>query len=80
MIRLSREQAAFLLHVLVLDERLRGLLTPGPDGFMVLDDAQADELRDLCGDRLQTHGFDADYAPTEEGKRLEGLIDLLFVG
>ena len=45
-----------------------------------ITDEIADELRDLCTDRLDTHGFDANYDPTKEGKQLEVLIDKLYVG
>jgi uroporphyrinogen-III synthase len=38
----------------------------------------ADRLRDICIDRLDTHGFDENYNATAEGKRLEVLIDKLF--
>ncbi len=51
-----------------------------PGGRVILDEEIADELRELCGERLQTHGFDDDYAPTDEGRELERLIDVLFVG
>ncbi len=41
---------------------------------------QADEIRDLCGERLQFVGFDEKYELTKEGKILESLIDKLFLG
>jgi hypothetical protein len=43
-------------------------------------DEVAEELRDLCTDRLDTHGFDVNYRPTKEGEMLEALIDKLFIG
>ena len=43
-----------------------------------LSSDEIDLLHDLCGDRLQTHGFDFSYDLTEEGKILETLIDKLY--
>ena len=43
-----------------------------------IDDA--DEIRNLCAERLQTLGFDGNYAPTQAGYILEDLIDLFFTG
>jgi NADPH-dependent glutamate synthase beta subunit-like oxidoreductase len=40
----------------------------------------ADELRDLCTDRLDEIGFGKNYEPTKEGEKLEDLIDKLFIG
>lgn len=39
----------------------------------------ADEIRDLCSEKLQIIGFDEKYKLTEKGKLLEELIDLFFV-
>ena len=47
-------------------------------GRAPLYNADRAELRELGGDRLAEIGFDTDYRPTPEGKRLEELIDLLF--
>lgn len=46
---------------------------------LIIDEEQADELRDLCGDYLSVTGFDGEYRPTEKGLLLEGLIDKLYV-
>ena len=40
----------------------------------------ADEIRDLCSERLQIEGFDKDYELTEDGKVLEMLIDTFYNG
>lgn len=45
-----------------------------------LPDEKADELRDMCGEELQRVGFDEDYALTEMGILLEGLVDKLYSG
>jgi hypothetical protein len=78
--RLRRQDIEFMLRVLQLPDDLRRKLemVAAGEGQISLEDA--DKLRDLCGDRLQTHGFDADYKVTEEGARLERLIDELFTG
>jgi hypothetical protein len=39
----------------------------------------ADEIRDLCSEKLQIVGFDEKYRLTEKGKLLEDLIDLFCV-
>jgi hypothetical protein len=44
-----------------------------------LSDHEADLVRDYCGERLQSEGFDESYHPTQEGRLLESLIDKLFV-
>ena len=75
---LSSSDAQFLRAVLELPEGLRNRLSTTRS--LTLSDEEADELRDLCGERLQTHGFDHHYSVTPEGRRLERLIDALFVG
>jgi hypothetical protein len=42
-----------------------------------LTDAERRALGDLATEDLAARGFDADYAPTTVGKRLEELIDAL---
>jgi hypothetical protein len=78
--RLGREDIDFLLRVLELSDDLRRKLQMAAAGQVELSLEDADQLRDLCGERLQTHGFGADYEVTEEGARLEKLIDELFIG
>ena len=69
-----------MLSYLTLTDRLRIMLEQLPhDSNKIIDDDIADELRDLCADRLDTHGFDINYNPTAEGSRLEALIDKLYV-
>ena len=45
----------------------------------VLTDEQIDRIRDLCGERLQTVGFDVSYEATDEGRLLDVLIDKLYL-
>lgn len=44
-----------------------------------IDSVLADEIRDLCSERLQISGFDEDYNLNDEGKILENLIDIFYV-
>jgi hypothetical protein len=78
--RLSDADAQFLLDVLDLTEALRKTVNELRMGRTQLSEDDAEKLRDLCGERLQTHGFGEGYEPTTEGRRLEELIDRLFVG
>ena len=81
MIALSLQDIRFMLENLTLPEALRkqlnGLIS---NNDKLISNDVADQLRDLCTDRLDTHGFDIDYHPTEEGKKLEALIDKLYIG
>ena len=81
MIILTLQEIQFMLTVLTLTvdlrERLEGLVSI--ENKTVPDDI-ADELRDLCAERLDMHGFDENYNPTDEGKKLEALIDRLYIG
>jgi hypothetical protein len=78
--RLAQADIAFMLRVLDLSEEMRSKLEKVASGEAKLTVDEADELRDLCGERLQTHGFGPNYEPTQEGVQLERLIDELFVG
>jgi hypothetical protein len=79
MIRMADQDIDFMLRALALPDELgeRLRLVRAGRGELSADDA--DRLRDLCGERLQTHGFGPDYTPTEEGRRLERLIDELYL-
>jgi len=46
---------------------------------LLVNDAQADLLRDALGELLQDRGFGADYKLTEDGKIIQGLIDKLLI-
>ncbi len=81
MISLSHSDAVFMLSVLPLEADLKAKLLSVKFGSQLsLDEDSADRLRDHCGERLQTHGFDEDYNPTDEGRHLENLIDVLYIG
>lgn len=81
MIILTLQETQFMLTVLTLTvdlrERLKGLIS---EENKVISDDVADELRDLCSERLDTHGFDENYNLTGEGEKLEALIDKLYIG
>ncbi len=81
MIILTLQEIQFMLTVLTLTVDLREKLEMlvSVDNKAISDDI-ADELRDLCTERLDTHGFDKNYNPTDEGKKLEELIDKLYIG
>jgi len=79
MIRLSRDDVLFMLTMLQLTPDLSQVLKAISEGGEIPDD-QADELRDCCTDRLDEVGFDENYELTAEGKKLEQLIDKLFIG
>lgn len=81
MIILTLQDIQFMLTVVTLTDDLRERLEVlASEQNKAISDDMADELRDLCADRLDTHGFDEDYNPTEEGERLEFLIDKLYIG
>ena len=76
--KLSKHDIIFALNYLEIPERLRNRLQEAFEGSALSED-EADELRDICTDKLDTSGFDIDYNPTEFGRRLERLIDDLFI-
>ena len=76
MTQLKKDDAKFLLKWLTMPETTREKLRQGTP----LNAEETDHLRDLCGERLQTHGFGPSYEPTAEGKRLEELVDRLYIG
>lgn len=81
MITLSLRDIDFILETLSLPTHLqRELELLKNETVMRVSEDVADQLRDLCSDRLDTHGFDASYKLTGEGKKLEELIDKLFIG
>ena len=79
--KISNAEADFMLARLSLTAELRDTLEAiSRDSSVLLCDDDADSLRDLCGERLQTHGFGDDHQPNREGVELEKLITKLFVG
>lgn len=81
MITLSLSDVHFMLTTLTLPESHLKLLDKlVSEEVKSVSDEVADELRELCTARLDTHGFDANYEPTGEGEKLEELIDKLYTG
>lgn len=77
MIRLSKSEVDLLLAVVRLPSALRQRLRSARANDGIVSDDDAVVLQDLCGTRLQTHGFGPDYEPTAEGSKLEAIIDKL---
>lgn len=78
-IALSKIEYTSLPQASFLPKKFKTMLPPvgqAVDGYMLtVSEEQADEIRDLCGERLQQAGFDKNYALTQEGEILEDLID-----
>jgi len=79
MIALKKAEVEYMLSILDLAPELRAVLKSIFDGGDV-DEDQADELRDLCNDKLDVCGYDESYSLNEDGKKLEALADKLYVG
>ena len=67
-----------MLEYLDIPVFINSKLKGGEKTFYELLPEEIDLLHDLCGDRLQIHGFDFNYDLTEEVKILETLIDKLY--
>ena len=84
MVKLKRKDVEFILAWLELTpnqrEILKSLLYATPiNKSLMISDKFSDELRDLCTETLDVYGFDENYNPTIVGKKLESLIDKLFI-
>lgn len=79
MIYLSRNEIAFILNKVTLTYDLQQVLSANKGGCEISDD-QADELRDCCIECLDEIGFDDNYELTLDGKKLDELVDKLFIG
>lgn len=78
-IKLSRDDVQFMRLTLRLNPELSQLLQSIESGGNVSDE-MADDLGDCCTDRLDEIGFDENYALSDDGEKLEYLIDKLFIG
>jgi len=83
-IRLARPEIEYLATADFLPSELRNIVrdaTHGPEAGAVLAVSRvfAEQFRESFTERLAQVGFDSDYALTEEGSLLEGLIDRFFV-
>lgn len=84
MIQLTRRNIEFILAWLDLTPNKRELLksmlyTTPVNKKLIISNELSDELRELCTETLDVYGFDENYNPTYEGKKLEELIDKLYV-
>lgn len=83
-IELSRNEYTYLCQAPFLEDKYRKLLFSieqhDSKYSLKISEDQADEIRDLCGERLQVVGFDEKYELSQEGKILESLIDKFFIG
>ena len=79
MTTLNQSDIRFMQAVLPLSEGLRKLFDKlASKNKKLIPDEISSELSDLCEERLATHGFDDYYSPTEEGRKLEELMDKLY--
>jgi hypothetical protein len=69
-----------MLMMLELTSSLRQVLEDISVSGGNIDDDQVDELRDLCNDKLDVCGYDENYNLNENGKKLEALVDKLYLG
>lgn len=83
-IELNRNEYNYLCQASFLEDKHKKLLFSSQqqdDKYALkISEGQADEIRDLCGERLQIAGFNERYELTPEGKILESLVDKLFIG
>jgi hypothetical protein len=77
---LGREEVLYMLIILELPPDLRLVLEAISAEGGELNEDQADELRDLCNEKLDICGYDENYKLNENGKKLEALVDKLFIG
>jgi len=77
---LGREEVLYMLIILELPPDLRLVLEAISEEGGELNEDQADELRDLCNEKLDICGYDENYKLNENGKKLEALVDKLFIG
>lgn len=79
MITLNLSDIRFMQMVLSLSQGHRELFDKlASKKEKLISDEVSNELNALCAERLTTHGYDAYYTPTVEGRMLEKLIDKLY--
>jgi len=80
MIYLKPEDIEYLLEKIELSVELRSALEALSGVGGKVSTNQADELRDLCNDRVDLCGYDENYTLNDDGKILDALVDKLYVG
>jgi hypothetical protein len=82
-IELNKKEYEYLCLASFLEDRYKTLLRAtqikGSMYFLTVSENEADDIRDLCGERLQIVGLDKDYELTEEGRILESLVDKFYI-
>ena len=78
-VKLSFEELLFIIDQLPVKTDLKTLLKTQKMNVVISED-NADYLRDLSMDKLETDGFNEKYEPNVEGVILESLIDKFFTG
>ena len=83
LIELTDDEQQILLTSVPLPENLRSIVDSarqsGRTWLLDISEDDADEIRDLCGDRLVEVGLDERYEPNKAGLLLEGLVDKFFI-
>ena len=74
--KLSFSDVQYILEKMPLDQEIKAKIQES-SVCLKLDEDEVSVLRDLCGERLQTEGFDEAYNLTAEGIILEDLVDKL---
>lgn len=76
-VNLSKSDVLYLREASFLPLEFQQQITAGEFNPRVLEvsDALAEECRSVFTERLAIVGFNANYEPTSEGRRLEDLID-----
>lgn len=76
--QLNDDDVQLILKELLLPEVLKKMLVTLTNSRTPISNQLAEKLRDLCTEKLASHGFDEKYQPTHLGKRLEEIIDKLY--
>ena len=83
-IKLTKDEYQYLVQTSFLPHRLQKLILSDQktesEHVVTISTDQADEIRDLCAEKLQFIGFDEQYRPTSDGITLESLIEKFFIG
>ncbi len=74
--QLKNEQLRYLMEQPDLPSRVRTALGASP-GEVIHSKDLRDELMEYLGTLLQRKGFDAEWAPTADGRLVEDILDLL---
>ena len=76
--RLNGAELDYLTELAKTDEVVANVLKMAEGRSLRMDRATSEKLRVRLNDRLVRFGFEADYSLTEEGRRIEDLIDKFF--